>query len=83
MDNPPLRALLSHAPFVRFWLSRLFGILANQMLMVAVACLGPREPDIPRLERRWRLALNLKREGKFEGAATVAEPPSDATVVPS
>lgn len=37
MDNPPLRALLSHAPFVRFWLSRLFGILANQMLMVAVA----------------------------------------------
>ena len=37
MDNPPLRALLSHTPFVRFWLSRLFGILANQMLMVAVA----------------------------------------------
>ena len=37
MDNPPLRALLSHKPFVRFWLSRLFGILANQMLMVAVA----------------------------------------------
>ena len=37
MDNPPLRALLSHAPFLRFWLSRLFGILANQMLMVAVA----------------------------------------------
>ena len=37
MDNPPLRAVLSHKPFVRFWLSRLFGILANQMLMVAVA----------------------------------------------
>jgi MFS family permease len=37
LDNTSLRALLGQQPFVRFWLSRLFGILANQMLMVAVA----------------------------------------------
>lgn len=29
--------LLAQSPFVRFWLARLFGTLANQMLMVAVA----------------------------------------------
>lgn len=29
--------LLAQRPFVRFWLARLFGTLANQMLMVAVA----------------------------------------------
>ncbi|MEY4447336.1 MAG: Enterobactin exporter EntS [Pseudomonadota bacterium] len=32
-----LRDLLAHQPFLRFWLARLAGILANQMLMVAVA----------------------------------------------
>ena len=32
-----LRDLLSHQPFVRFWLARLAGILATQMLMVALA----------------------------------------------
>jgi MFS family permease len=32
-----LSELLTHKPFVRFWFSRLSGILANQMLMVAVA----------------------------------------------
>jgi len=37
LDNSSLKALLGQQPFVRFWLSRLFGILANQMLMVAVA----------------------------------------------
>ena len=30
-------ALLAQRPFVLFWLARLFGTLANQMLMVAVA----------------------------------------------
>ena len=29
--------LFSHTPFVRFWLARLSGVTANQMLMVAVA----------------------------------------------
>jgi MFS family permease len=37
VDNASLKALLTQPPFVRFWLSRLLGILANQMLMVAVA----------------------------------------------
>lgn len=31
------RALFAHQPFMRFWLARLSGITANQMLMVAVA----------------------------------------------
>ena len=31
-----LRELFAQGPFVRFWLSRLAGIMANQMLMVAV-----------------------------------------------
>ena len=30
-------ALLAQRPFVLFWLARLFGTIANQMLMVAVA----------------------------------------------
>ena len=34
---PSLKALLAHQPFLRFWLARLTGILANQMLMVALA----------------------------------------------
>jgi MFS family permease len=29
--------LLDQQPFLRFWMARLFGVLANQMLMVAVA----------------------------------------------
>mgnify|MGYP007127212683 CR=1 FL=1 len=29
--------LLAQRPFIRFWLARLFGTIANQMLMVAVA----------------------------------------------
>lgn len=37
MAQHSLSALLTHKPFVRFWFSRLSGILANQMLMVAVA----------------------------------------------
>ncbi|MFM1950180.1 MAG: Enterobactin exporter EntS [Pseudomonadota bacterium] len=32
-----LRDLFSHQPFLRFWLARLAGILATQMLMVALA----------------------------------------------
>ena len=32
-----LRDLWQHQPFMRFWLARLAGILANQMLMVALA----------------------------------------------
>lgn len=32
-----LRELWQHQPFMRFWLARLAGILANQMLMVALA----------------------------------------------
>ena len=35
--NSSLRDLLSHQPFLRFWLARLSGILATQMLMVALA----------------------------------------------
>ena len=37
LEDPGLKVLLGQQAFVRFWLSRLFGILANQMLMVAVA----------------------------------------------
>jgi MFS family permease len=37
MSNTSLSRLLSQTPFVRFWLARLFGVTANQMLMVAVA----------------------------------------------
>jgi hypothetical protein len=33
--SPP--RLLAQQPFVRFWLARLAGVTANQMLMVAVA----------------------------------------------
>jgi len=33
----PFSELLTHTAFVRFWLARLFGTVANQMLMVAVA----------------------------------------------
>ena len=35
--QPSLKDLLSHQPFLRFWLARLAGICANQMLMVALA----------------------------------------------
>jgi MFS family permease len=34
-SHPP--KLLDQQPFLRFWMARLFGVLANQMLMVAVA----------------------------------------------
>ena len=34
-SHPP--KLLDQKPFLRFWMARLFGVLANQMLMVAVA----------------------------------------------
>jgi hypothetical protein len=37
MAVPHLPELFTHRPFVRFWLARLAGITANQMLMVAVA----------------------------------------------
>ncbi len=37
MPDASLKVLLGQQAFVRFWLSRLLGILANQMLMVAVA----------------------------------------------
>ena len=37
MRVPNLKDLLAQQAFVRFWLSRLLGILANQMLMVAVS----------------------------------------------
>ncbi len=37
IEQPSLRDLLSHKPFLRFWLARLAGILANQMIMVALA----------------------------------------------
>lgn len=37
MPNIPLSKLFSHTPFLRFWLARLSGVTANQMLMVAVA----------------------------------------------
>jgi MFS family permease len=36
MSHRPLRELATHTPFARFWLSRVAGIMANQMLMVAV-----------------------------------------------
>lgn len=36
MSPSPLRALLAQTPFVRFWVSRVAGIMANQMLMVAL-----------------------------------------------
>lgn len=36
MTDSPLRALLHHTPFVRFWFARMTGITANQMLMVAL-----------------------------------------------
>jgi len=32
-----LRGLFAHRPFMRFWMARLSGVTANQMLMVAVA----------------------------------------------
>lgn len=37
MPDARLSELFTHRPFVRFWLARLAGITANQMLMVAVA----------------------------------------------
>lgn len=36
MAMPQLRDLFAQGPFVRFWFSRLAGVMANQMLMVAV-----------------------------------------------
>lgn len=37
MPDDSLARLLTIRPFVRFWLARLGGVAANQMLMVAVA----------------------------------------------
>lgn len=37
VSRGPLRELLGQRQFVRFWLARLAGVMANQMLMVAVA----------------------------------------------
>lgn len=37
MANATLADLFSHHQFIRFWLARLAGTMANQMLMVAVA----------------------------------------------
>src|SRR5450759_737060 len=37
MAEHRLSQLLSQRQFVRFWLARLAGVMANQMLMVAVA----------------------------------------------
>ena len=37
MTEPRLSALIRQAPFMRFWLARLAGVTANQMLMVALA----------------------------------------------
>jgi MFS family permease len=37
MPGEPLSSLWAHRQFVRFWLARLGGITASQMLMVAVA----------------------------------------------
>jgi MFS family permease len=37
MSNISMSRLFSQSPFVRFWLARLSGVTANQMLMVAVA----------------------------------------------
>jgi len=36
-ESASFSELLAQRPFVRFWLARLFGTVANQMLMVAVA----------------------------------------------
>lgn len=36
MPHSSTRALLRHQAFVRFWFARLAGVMANQMLMVAV-----------------------------------------------
>lgn len=36
-STTPLLTLLHHAPFLRYWLARMGGVTANQMLMVAVA----------------------------------------------
>ena len=37
MTSSPLADLLAQRPFIRFWLARVAGTTANQMLMVAVA----------------------------------------------
>src|SRR5450830_1009163 len=37
MPSNSLSHLFSQRPFMRFWLARLLGVTANQMLMVAVA----------------------------------------------
>ena len=37
MHSTSVRALFAHTPFIRFWMACLFGVTANQMLMVAVA----------------------------------------------
>ncbi len=37
MPNTSLSRLFAQTPFLRFWLARLAGVTANQMLMVAVA----------------------------------------------
>lgn len=37
MSEHRLSQLFSHRQFIRFWLARLAGVMANQMLMVAVA----------------------------------------------
>jgi MFS family permease len=37
MPEPRLSQLFSQRQFIRFWLARLAGVMANQMLMVAVA----------------------------------------------
>jgi hypothetical protein len=36
MTASPLKELWHYPAFLRFWLARLAGIMANQMLMVAV-----------------------------------------------
>lgn len=37
MPKPHLAQLFSQRPFMRFWLARVSGVMANQMLMVALA----------------------------------------------
>ena len=37
MPKSSFSQLLAHRQFVRFWMARLTGVTANQMLMVAVA----------------------------------------------
>ena len=37
MQKNSLSNLFAQRPFVRFWLARLAGVTANQMLMVALA----------------------------------------------